>query len=172
MNKIDGKAKTIRELLSGKKYSIDFYQREYKWEEKHIQELLADLSSKFLDSYDPAHERAEVEQYGNYFLGSIITSYKDGKAFIIDGQQRLTTLTILLIFLNNLQRTQQEQVKIDDLIFSEKYSKNPSILRSKSAMNTWRLFSINNRSMKKIRLNLSAISLHVIKILRNCSPQK
>ncbi len=28
---IDGKGRTVRELLAGRKYSIDYYQREYKW---------------------------------------------------------------------------------------------------------------------------------------------
>lgn len=32
MKEILGKAKTIRELLGGTKYSIDYYQREYRWQ--------------------------------------------------------------------------------------------------------------------------------------------
>ena len=40
---IDGVAKTIAEVLEKKKYSIDYYQREYKWESKQIAELVADL---------------------------------------------------------------------------------------------------------------------------------
>ena len=43
MREILGKAKTIRELLKGVKYSIDYYQREYKWHEKQIRELVDDL---------------------------------------------------------------------------------------------------------------------------------
>lgn len=39
MREILGKAKTVRELLKGVKYSIDYYQREYKWQTKQIQEL-------------------------------------------------------------------------------------------------------------------------------------
>ncbi len=31
MNKIDAQAKSISDLLSNKKYTIDYYQREYKW---------------------------------------------------------------------------------------------------------------------------------------------
>ncbi|MBS1789773.1 MAG: DUF262 domain-containing protein [Acidobacteria bacterium] len=123
MRKIQGEVKTIRQLLSGMKYSIDFYQREYKWQTKQVIELLEDLSAKFIDHYEAEHERQEVERYGHYFLGSIITSHKDGKSFIIDGQQRLTTLTILLIYLHNLQRGREDKVKVDDLIYSEKYSK-------------------------------------------------
>ncbi len=123
MKEILGDAKTIRQLLSGNKYSIDYYQREYKWETKQIQELLQDITGKFLYDFDPTHERQAVENYGHYFLGSIIISHKESKKFIIDGQQRLTTLSLLLIFLHNLQKEHSEQVKIDDLIFSQKFSK-------------------------------------------------
>jgi uncharacterized protein with ParB-like and HNH nuclease domain len=123
MNEILGKAKTIRELLSGTKYSIDYYQRDYKWEEKQVQELIEDLTGKFLEDHDPAHERNAVEGYGHYFLGSIIISRKDNLSFIIDGQQRLTSLTLLLIYLHNLQRDRPDAVKVDQLVFSEKYSK-------------------------------------------------
>src|ERR1039457_5513422 len=98
---IDGKGKTVRELLAGRKYSIDYYQREYKWQTKQVAELIDDLSSKFLESYETGHERSDVANYGHYFLGSIIVSDKDGQKFIIDGQQRLKTLTLLLIFLQH-----------------------------------------------------------------------
>ena len=47
---IDGKGRTVRELLAGRKYSIDYYQREYKWQQKQVKELLDDLAAKFLDS--------------------------------------------------------------------------------------------------------------------------
>jgi uncharacterized protein with ParB-like and HNH nuclease domain len=38
------KAKTVRELLKGVKYSTDCYQREYKWHDKQIRELVDDLT--------------------------------------------------------------------------------------------------------------------------------
>jgi uncharacterized protein with ParB-like and HNH nuclease domain len=50
-----GKTKSVRELLGGVKYSIDYYQREYRWEEKHIVELINDRTSCFLDDYDANH---------------------------------------------------------------------------------------------------------------------
>ena len=77
MKEIIGEAKTVRGLLSGVKYTIDYYQREYKWGEKQVKELIDDFANKFLDSYDPTHERSEVNSYGHYFLGSIIISKKD-----------------------------------------------------------------------------------------------
>ena len=121
MKEILGKAKTVRELLKGVKYSIDYYQREYRWQEKQIRELLDDLSNKFLEEYDEAHSRGQVGDYPHYFLGSIIISKKDSVAYIVDGQQRLTSLTLLLILLRNLQRGHASQVNVDELIFSERY---------------------------------------------------
>lgn len=117
---IQGQAKTVIELL-GVKYAVDYYQREYKWEMKQVQELIEDLTTSFLDSYHEDHPRSAVKHYGRYFLGSVIISRKDGDNFIVDGQQRLTSLTLLLIFLNNLQRGRSEQVHIDHLIHSEEY---------------------------------------------------
>lgn len=121
MREILGKAKTIRELLNGVKYSIDYYQREYKWQDKQIRELLDDLSEKFLEEFDEAHPRSRVADYPRYFLGSIIISKKDGVAYIVDGQQRLTSLTLLLVLLRNLQRGRDSVVSVDQLIFSEQY---------------------------------------------------
>ncbi|HQV38935.1 MAG TPA: DUF262 domain-containing protein [Flavobacteriales bacterium] len=121
MREILGKAKTVRELLKEVKYSIDYYQREYKWHEKQIRELVDDLSDKFLEEYQPGHPRAKVAEYPHYFLGSIIISKKENVGYIVDGQQRLTSLTLLLILLRNLQKGREKQVKVDELIFSEKF---------------------------------------------------
>ena len=117
---IDGKGKTIRELLANRKYSIDYYQREYKWEAKQLAELIDDLCDKFFESYDPTHERPKVKDYGHYFLGSIIISAKGTEKFVIDGQQRLTTITLLLIYLRNLAQEEQKGL-VADLIFSVSY---------------------------------------------------
>ena len=76
--KIDGDGRTVRQLLAGRKYSIDYYQREYKWQTKQVTELIDDLAAKFLESYEPGDERAAVADYSHYFLGSIIISDKDG----------------------------------------------------------------------------------------------
>lgn len=121
--KIDGQRRSVRELLDSRKYSIDYYQREYKWQKKQVTELIADLASKFLESHDAGKDRAAVEKYGHYFLGSIIVSDKDGQRFIIDGQQRLTTLTLLLIFLRRSLVDSGQAEQLASLIFSERYSK-------------------------------------------------
>lgn len=120
---IDGKGRTVRDLLAGRKYSIDYYQREYKWQQKQLAELIDDLSAKFLESHETSNERSAVAEYGHYFLGSIIISDKEGQKFIIDGQQRLTTLTLLLIFLHHQLEDGEQKGQIADLIFSQKYGK-------------------------------------------------
>jgi hypothetical protein len=120
---IDGKGRTVRELLAGRKYSIDYYQREYKWQQKQAAELIDDLTAKFLESHEEGNERSAVADYGHYFLGSIIVSDKDGQKFIIDGQQRLTTLTLLLIFLHHKLADTEQKGQIADLIFSQKFGK-------------------------------------------------
>ena len=120
---IDGKGRTVRELLAGRKYSIDYYQREYEWQRKQVAELIDDLAAKFLESHEEGNERSAVAEYGHYFLGSIIVSDKDGQKFIIDGQQRLTTLTLLLIFLHHKLADAEQKGQIADLIFSQKYGK-------------------------------------------------
>jgi hypothetical protein len=120
---IDGKGKTVRELLAGRKYSIDYYQREYKWQTKQVTELIDDLAAKFLASYEPGHERDAVATYGHYFLGSIIVSNRDSQRFIIDGQQRLTTLTLILIFLQHQLKDGEQSGQIADLILSQRFGK-------------------------------------------------
>ena len=121
MKEVVGVAKTVQQILSNSKYKIDFYQREYKWETKHVKELIDDLAVRFLEDYDETHERKAVASYGHYFLGSIILNDKDGDRYIVDGQQRLTTLTLLLIYLNTLQQEREDVVDIRSLIYSEKY---------------------------------------------------
>lgn len=123
MKEIRGDAKNVRALLSGAKYAIDYYQREYRWETKQVAELIEDLSEKFLESYEDGDERSEVEKYGHYFLGSIIISDKDGRKYIIDGQQRLTSLTLLLIHLHRHLDDPEQKGQLADLIFSQKFGK-------------------------------------------------
>ncbi len=118
---IKSDARTIREILQKKKYEIDVFQREYLWQRKQMEDLIDDLSRKFLSNYKSPHNRKDVKNYSIYYLGSIIISQKDGKNFIIDGQQRLTSITLLLIYLNNIQLEGEDYNEIKDLIFSKTY---------------------------------------------------
>src|SRR3954453_587883 len=120
INKIDGNARTVRALL-GEKYGIDYYQREYRWRRQDVEAMLEDLETRFMANYTPGDSRQKVQQYAHYFLGPIVVSRKEGRHFLIDGQQRLTTLTLLLIYLNHLQTAREEIVRVDELIYSERY---------------------------------------------------
>ena len=74
-------------------YQIPRYQRPYRWIDDQLEKLWDDL----YDSYQ--------ENIQNYFLGSIILAYDSKKSSyrdVVDGQQRLTTLTILLCTLRDL----------------------------------------------------------------------
>ena len=65
------------------KLSIPDYQRPYKWTVKNVQQLIDDLLTHFRDN--------KV-----YRIGTIVLYKNDGKSEIVDGQQRLTTLSLLL----------------------------------------------------------------------------
>lgn len=120
MKKIDGSPKNLKQLLQNTKYSIHYYQREYMWQRKHIEELIDDLTSEFLDSYTPGDSRQMVQDYGAYFMGSIVLAGRENA--IIDGQQRFSSLTLLLMYLNNRLRViGQSYTIIEQMIFSEAF---------------------------------------------------
>ena len=121
MDKIDGRTRTVQELLANAKYTLDYYQREYNWQLKQVRELIEDLTAKFFGSYQKGDERKEVDEYGHYFLGSIVICAKEGQRFIIDGQQRLTTLTLLLLILHQWIEDEDQKGQVAPLIFSLRY---------------------------------------------------
>jgi Uncharacterized conserved protein len=63
-------------------YTIPLYQRAYAWEDKQLVQLLEDIQ--------------DVSEGTNYYIGSLIVSKQSGKYEVVDGQQRLTSLYILL----------------------------------------------------------------------------
>lgn len=125
MNAITPYYRTVKSLLQSQSFAIDEYQREYKWESKQIEELLSDLLDKFRTSYREGDDTEAVARYEEYFLGSIIVSKRNGKNYLIDGQQRVTSLTLLLIFLYRVTQEIERDVanNIAPLIFSNQYGK-------------------------------------------------
>jgi len=94
MSKLNVDQKTINDLLSDKKadFLIPDYQRPYAWDEEQCQTLWDDI---FLFSF-PDNNYEAFDENEEYFLGSIVTYKNDGKSEVIDGQQRLTTLMLIL----------------------------------------------------------------------------
>ncbi len=84
-------------------FKIPQYQRPYAWTTEHVEELLGDLIDAMRRDSDAP-----------YFLGSIvlIKSDDDAKSEVVDGQQRLTTLTMLLCVLRDISSNDE----IDELI--------------------------------------------------------
>ena len=84
------------------------YQRSYSWGDREAGELLTDL----LDA-------AETET--PHFIGAIVLNKgsEEGLLEIVDGQQRLTTLTILLAVLRDLEKDKQRSAEIQSLIADE-----------------------------------------------------
>ena len=96
---IESNAVTIKTLL-GNKFGIDRFQREYVWERKQIEDLIIDLSNEFLSNWSEGDTRKSFSTYKPYYLGEIVLWTRgDGGYNIIDGQQRITTLTLLLIYI-------------------------------------------------------------------------
>ena len=127
MQKIN-KTDTLRKVLEKQRFTVDYFQREYRWGQKQIEQMLDDFQSTFEEYYDPEkHDTPEeVAGYGYYYMGCIICT-GDSVKKIIDGQQRLTSLTLLLIYLNHLQKknvkNEDDQVPLDDMIYSKQFSK-------------------------------------------------
>ena len=92
--KITATEQNLAEVF-GDHYSFDIplYQRPYAWTDEQVGVLLDDLTDAM---------RRDSE--GPYFLGSIVLIKSDGnpKSEVVDGQQRLTTLTMLLCVLRDI----------------------------------------------------------------------
>ena len=95
VQQITGQSRTVSELLLNNRYGLDYYQREYSWGEAQVGELVDDLTGRFLDVFDSAHERGQVASYRPYFLGPIVTAQRGDIRYLVDGQQRITTISRL-----------------------------------------------------------------------------
>ena len=118
MKKIGGTPKTVRELFTGVKYTIHYYQREFQWKRKQVEELVEDLTSEFEHHYSQEDELKAVLNYGHYFMGSVVLTEDDNA--IIDGQQRLTSLTLLLLYLYHRLPDTEDKAEVLNMIFSKK----------------------------------------------------
>ncbi|MET3539044.1 GmrSD restriction endonuclease domain-containing protein [Chryseobacterium limigenitum] len=104
MNDKQPKYYSIKALFGSDDYVIPIYQRNYEWGEPQITQLIQDIVDYILKS-------KKSEEEPKYYIGSLIAYERKLEGNVtyetIDGQQRLTTLTILLNVIKN------EYLKID-----------------------------------------------------------
>ena len=107
----------IREFLSEGKYVIPIYQRNYDWGEREALQLLEDISdyaqknkeqNKEQDKEQKKKQDKEQNEEQPYYIGSAVvflrTAHGETYFETIDGQQRLTTLTILACLLKHQEK--------------------------------------------------------------------
>lgn len=107
-SKIHAAEQPLNQIFSPQfEFSIPDYQRPYAWGGEQAGQLLSDIME--------AQQRNPEEPY---FLGSLVLVKEEGnpKADVIDGQQRLTTLTILLAVLRELSGNPQVRSEMHDYI--------------------------------------------------------
>lgn len=115
--KIHGAEYPIRKIFSNDfNFMIPLYQRPYSWTNEHAGELFDDLTS-FIGR--DSHTR--IDELSPYFLGSIVLIKEEAHpdAEVVDGQQRLTTLTILLSALRHAITTSEYASGMTDYLYQE-----------------------------------------------------
>lgn len=109
---------TVEKCLKQRTYYIDFYQREYVWEKQIVTILLDDIFYLFELAYHE-HKGKDITpevmaKYNWYYLNIYITNEIKGKEYIVDGQQRLTTLCLIATKLFHLAN--EDNVRYENLI--------------------------------------------------------
>lgn len=90
IDKLEARLDGIGHLLADRYIMVPPYQRAYSWTDEQIEELLRDLSD------------AMREKEAEYFLGTVVlTKHQAGQHAVIDGQQRLATISILVCAIRN-----------------------------------------------------------------------
>ena len=105
----------IDRVFSNTTYYIDFYQRQYKWNDAPVKRLLEDVFYKFNEEYTKYKDsdiplNQLVSKYSWYYLNTYVTNIIDGKLYVVDGQQRLTTITLMLIKLFHLSEKHKSKL--------------------------------------------------------------
>src|SRR5687767_12778717 len=102
---------TLRAVFNTQRsYFIDIYQREYKWTLEQVKTLLDDIEVRFSQHDRRKRQPREIqedvlERFEPYFLNTYLTHTTAATISIVDGQQRLTTLLLILIKLYQIIKT-------------------------------------------------------------------
>lgn len=176
--------RTIQEVFNTN-YAIDFYQREYRWTASQINALLSDLFFKFDADYKASIDPNEntISRYSWYYLSTIVTNAYQGEKYIVDGQQRLTSLTLILIKLHSLAMQSDLETHLTEWLRGLIYGSGPSGRKYRMGANGRgtafdRLLTGSSKeidddeepiklTMRNIESNYSTISSSLDKLLSN-----
>lgn len=122
-DKVKAKEHYIKDLLNDKfLFDIPDYQRAYSWNKDNLKQLIDDI----MDSIGLNKENNNCfEEYEPYFIGSIVLcskEYKDdgsGLYDVIDGQQRLTSIIILIATIRDLTKNEAYKNILSSLIYQK-----------------------------------------------------
>ncbi|HHD2752721.1 TPA: DUF262 domain-containing protein [Clostridium perfringens] len=122
--KVKAKEYYIKDLLSNKfLFEIPDYQRAYSWTKENLKQLVDDIWESV--ELNKSRGSKEFDQYEPYFLGSIVLcskEYKDdgcGIYDVIDGQQRLTSIIMLIATIRDLVDNEEYKKVLSGLIYQE-----------------------------------------------------
>ncbi|WP_295160079.1 DUF262 domain-containing protein [uncultured Brachyspira sp.] len=105
------KTYTLYEIFDNDdRYRIPIYQRNFAWGEKEILELLLDIYNQYKN-----------DKESNYYIGSLIVAHKENDNIydVIDGQQRLTVISLIYIYLIEKSLLTNELITKDITIYFE-----------------------------------------------------
>lgn len=110
MPKIDFKHDGIGHFLSDKFLKVPLYQRSFAWEKENIRELFDDITNSYPDEY---------------FIGTIVVTNKGDYLEIVDGQQRLSTISLFFIcvrdFLGEINEVEKANAIEGEFILKQSY---------------------------------------------------
>lgn len=118
MSKIDAKEKAIRDVFHRDyAFSIPPYQRPYSWGTEQAKTLLSDL----LSACSNFTVGMDANRITPYFLGSIVVIKQENQpeAEVIDGQQRLTTLALLISALRTLFADEKRKATFGEFVLEQ-----------------------------------------------------
>ncbi len=132
-NNIVAQHKTLYQVFTGNRYKIDVFQRDYRWKRDQIDALVSDLTSSFLNCYKQGDTQEDVDKYDCYYMGPVVLCQDEGSMSVVDGQQRLTSFTLLFIYLQHKQEEykmteDEDYTNMDDYIFVKRGGKKTFVM--------------------------------------------
>lgn len=166
----------LDQVFSVNTFHIDFYQRQYKWGEEPVKRLLDDIFYNFNSEYERLKTSTlrpdkVIDQYRWYYLNTYVTNPVGPMLYLVDGQQRLTTLTLLLMKLRHMAKDLSSG--LDNWLFQKivgmsGYDKNFWLNHDQHEKTMQALFE-GEPTLEKIDVSAGVTSTHLVQNYRAIS---